>query len=213
MPQENGDGKQIHTYIEDDFHFGRFLGEGSFADVTCVALKSSHWNRSQGCYAESGQSYALKRLKSNVVANRTMLTIAASDLAMETTLLSNLRHKNIISLHGVMSGSMIQSLKHGTFFIVLDLLVETLDSRFNKWQAHQKRSLLFPNKRKDTCVTARIREVAMGVAEGMEYLHSKKVIFRDLKPTNIGFDEEGRVKIFDFGLAREFVEGSRMKKA
>jgi serine/threonine protein kinase len=32
----------------------------------------------------------------------------------------------------------------------------------------------------------------------------------DLKPTNIGFDEDDHVKIFDFGLAREFSEDSPM---
>jgi serine/threonine protein kinase len=178
MSTENRDGKQIHTYLEDDFHIGRCLGEGSFAHVSCVVLKSSQWNRSQGCYAESGQPYALKRLKCDVVENPSMLTIAASDLAMEATLLSNLRHKNVISLHGVMCGNMIESLKRGTFFIVLDFLVETLDVRFTKWQAQRKRSKLMLIKRKDTCVTARIREVAMGITEGMEYLHSSNVIFR-----------------------------------
>src|SRR5688500_1531551 len=30
------------------------------------------------------------------------------------------------------------------------------------------------------------------------------VIYRDIKPDNIGFDVRGDVKIFDFGLAREF---------
>jgi serine/threonine protein kinase len=29
------------------------------------------------------------------------------------------------------------------------------------------------------------------------------IIYRDLKPDNIGFDVRGDVKIFDFGLAKE----------
>jgi serine/threonine protein kinase len=29
-------------------------------------------------------------------------------------------------------------------------------------------------------------------------------MYRDLKPDNIGFDVRGDVKIFDFGLAKEF---------
>ena len=36
----------------------------------------------------------------------------------------------------------------------------------------------------------------------MSYLHQQQIIFRDLKPTNIGFDVRGDVKLFDFGLAR-----------
>ena len=43
----------------------------------------------------------------------------------------------------------------------------------------------------------------IGVVRGMEYVHSKNILLRDLKPHNIGFDHFGKVKIFDFGLARE----------
>ena len=35
----------------------------------------------------------------------------------------------------------------------------------------------------------------------MSYLHDKKVLFRDLKPTNVGFDSMGVLKLFDFGFA------------
>jgi serine/threonine protein kinase len=31
-------------------------------------------------------------------------------------------------------------------------------------------------------------------------------LYSDLKPANIGFDEKGTVKIFDFGLSREYEE-------
>ena len=37
----------------------------------------------------------------------------------------------------------------------------------------------------------------------MEYLHQNNILLRDLKPHNIGFDRDGNVRLFDFGLARE----------
>jgi serine/threonine protein kinase len=37
---------------------------------------------------------------------------------------------------------------------------------------------------------------------GLEYLHSKDIVYRDIKPENILVDIEGHVKIADFGLAK-----------
>ena len=44
--------------------------------------------------------------------------------------------------------------------------------------------------------------VASSLAAAVEYLHSKGVIFHDLKPKDVGFDKQGNLKLFDFGLAR-----------
>jgi serine/threonine protein kinase len=175
---EIDDVKQIHSYNEDDFHFGRIIGEGSFSDVLCVFLKSSNWNSAQGGYAESGQTFALKRLKRNVIADQAMHAIAASDLAIEATILSNLNHENIITLHGAKSGSMTEALANGTYFIMLELLVETLDVRLQTWKVQPTLSNMIALKRKDENVAARVRDVAIGIAQGMEYLHSRKIIFR-----------------------------------
>jgi serine/threonine protein kinase len=48
-------------------------------------------------------------------------------------------------------------------------------------------------------------DLGLSIAEALHYLHSHvhkglTVIHRDLKPSNIGFDSDGKVKIFDFGL-------------
>lgn len=42
------------------------------------------------------------------------------------------------------------------------------------------------------------------ILEGILYCHSNRVIHRDLKPQNLLIDENGNVKIADFGLARSF---------
>ncbi|OHT15113.1 AGC family protein kinase [Tritrichomonas foetus] len=54
--------------------------------------------------------------------------------------------------------------------------------------------------------TIPLSDIKIYIAEislAIEYLHDLGIIYRDLKPENILFDEDGHIKLTDFGLAKD----------
>jgi len=47
----------------------------------------------------------------------------------------------------------------------------------------------------------RAARIATGIAEALDYIHSRGVVHRDLKPENVMVDDEDRIKLIDFGIA------------
>lgn len=39
------------------------------------------------------------------------------------------------------------------------------------------------------------------ICEGLFFVHSRGIIYTDLKPSNVLFDETGRLKLSDFGMS------------
>jgi serine/threonine protein kinase len=44
---------------------------------------------------------------------------------------------------------------------------------------------------------------------GLDYIHNKNIIYRDLKPENLLIAADGHIKIADFGLSKPFLDDRR----
>ena len=163
-------------------------------------------------------SYVFKALKPNLPDSEH--TKGMVDLAVEARLLSTLSHPHIITMRATAD---VDPLEHN-FFVVLDRLQMTLDKQLKIWRQHVNKargwkcfyfcscSKIFlrgccnrftcANKHRLHSIWMERLTVAKNIALAMQYLHLKQIIYRDLKPDNVGFNKEGDVKIFDFGLAK-----------
>uniref|UniRef100_A0A5F7ZQG4 Tyrosine-protein kinase n=1 Tax=Macaca mulatta TaxID=9544 RepID=A0A5F7ZQG4_MACMU len=131
-----------------------------------------------------GQKVAVKNIKCDVTAQ------AFLD---ETAVMTKMQHKNLVRLLGV--------ILHQGLYIVMEHV-----SKGNLVNFLRTRGRALVN-------TAQLLQFSLHVAEGMEYLESKKLVHRDLAARNILVSEDLVAKVSDFGLAkaeRKGLDSSRL---
>ena len=207
---EDDNGEIVHPMLQrgqSTTHFHSY-------HVTARQFLAQHCIRgAQSKNEPSTPRYALKRLRPEVMAEDDTYAMGAADLVVEARFLASLEHPNIVKIRGMAHGDCdaFASGVEGHYFLVLDRLSETLTQRIGRWRKETKlwrkgrlKGNLFDRRgRKWNDHLARRVEVAFELANALKYLHGKNIIFRDLKPDNVGFDCRGDCKLFDFGLAKE----------
>ena len=82
------------------------------------------------------------------------------------------------------------------YFLLLDRLQCTLEDKLDLWRDYDKSLSLDRVGKKRRYFLAERLHVAFDVCAALDYLHTHSIIYRDLKPDNIGFDVRGTWSFF-----------------
>ncbi|PKA55005.1 Mitogen-activated protein kinase kinase kinase YODA [Apostasia shenzhenica] len=146
---------------------GKLIGRGTFGHVYV------------GFNSESGEMCAMKEV--TLFLDDAKSKESAKQLGQEISLLSRLRHQNIVQYYGC-------EMVDDKLYIYLEYVSGGSIHRL----LQEYGQLGEPA----------IRSYTHQILSGLAYLHAKKTVHRDIKGANILVDPNGRVKLADFGMAK-----------
>jgi len=131
---------------------------------------------------DTGEIYAMKVLKKDQLVKRKQVAHTKT----ERKVLENIQHPFIVSLRFAFQSDV-------KLYIILDY--------FNGGE------LFFHLKSKGRFDEQRAKFYAAEITLALECLHTNTIVYRDLKPENVLLDEDGHLKLTDFGLSKDSVGG------
>ncbi|KAL3763492.1 hypothetical protein ACHAW5_010884 [Stephanodiscus triporus] len=165
-------------YKLEDLDIRRTLGVGAFGRVKLVKVKTEKVPKD----GNPNQTFALKCLaKGGIVDNGLQ-----SHVVNECNIMKELNHPFILKFYGAMQD------EHNVYFLLEILLGGEL---FRALRREGKFQEIWS------------RFYAASVILAFCQIHSKKIVYRDLKPENLVMDAQGYLKIIDFGLAKKLNGG------
>ncbi|GAX11625.1 hypothetical protein FisN_1Lh007 [Fistulifera solaris] len=217
LTEEKGPRKVVQ-FAFSEITCGRSIGTGGFSTVSeIVAIDLDDVNDTDEADTQQRKdlarevnqtrAYVLKMLRTDLPVEEHIKGV--TDLAIESDFLRTLSHPHIIQMRAMANTDPRES----RFFIVLDRLSGTLDKKFNYWRklVGEASGTWFPLCgyccAKAPQLHALWKErlhVARDTAKAIEYLHANRIVYRDLKPDNLGFTDsvDPQIQLFDFGLAK-----------
>uniref|UniRef100_A0A671L6K8 non-specific serine/threonine protein kinase n=1 Tax=Sinocyclocheilus anshuiensis TaxID=1608454 RepID=A0A671L6K8_9TELE len=164
------------------FELCKVLGQGSFGKVFLVKKITE---------PDAGQLYAMKVLKKATLKVRDRMRTK-----MERDILVEVNHPFIVKLHYAFQ-------TEGKLYLILDFLrggdLFTRLSKEVNYVIDEVLLILLPP----------FHDVKFYLAElalALDHLHGLGIIYRDLKPENILLDNDGHIKLTDFGLSKESID-------
>ncbi|WP_051271623.1 protein kinase domain-containing protein [Shimazuella kribbensis] len=116
----------------------------------------------------------------------------AQRFVKEAITLAKMTHEHIVNIYDA-------SIDQNIHFLVMDYVDGVSMDQFLK----NKHPLLVRD----------VLQIILQVCRGLSYMHHEDVIHRDLKPANILLSKLGKVKISDFGLARQLASETNLTKS
>ncbi|KAG7523503.1 death-associated protein kinase 2 isoform X2 [Solea senegalensis] len=167
--------------VDDFYEIGEELGSGQFAVVKRCIEKST------------GNEYAAKFIKKRQ-SRSSRRGVRREEIEREVSILQELQHANVISLHDVFEN-------RTDVVLILELVSggELFDFLAQKETLSEEEATQFIKQ----------------VLDGVLYLHTKRIAHFDLKPENIMLLDRNiplpRIKLIDFGLAHRIETGTEFK--